>query len=199
MKKRECQLPKIEKRQGSVEWAPGLFLLLFLAIFLCAELQIFVYQASGSYLEDALAASNLASAVIDIEEYGSSHALRIDEPLEAYRRYQQAVKENLHLNAQWECDNPGLISGRVQIEKYIIYNVKEENVDIIVISEDGHVSTKRCRLGNVRAPNGISVENTGVYSEISFPLKGFFGLKVQAHKGKLVDIVTENAIKGREK
>ena len=44
-------------------------------------------------------------------------------------------------------------------------------------------------LGSVRAPNGVMVESTGIYSEIVYRVKGFPGIETDAHKGKLVDIV----------
>ena len=69
--KREYRLPKTENRQetekaesGQVSWVLGLFLILFLAILLYMQLQLAMYKASARYLEDALALSNLASAVI---------------------------------------------------------------------------------------------------------------------------------------
>lgn len=201
MKKRECLLPRIRwekiklyllrRASGSIEGATGLFFLLFMAILLCAELQISIYRASSLYMEDALAASNLASAVIDIKEYGISHVVRIAEPVEAYNRYLRAVKENLQLNENWECSNSALISGQVTIVRYIVYNVENGNVTIFHVSDNGSIHVEQGMLGSVVAPNGIPVETTGIYSEISFPVKGFWGTTVQAHKGKLVDIMAE--------
>lgn len=181
----------LRKKTGSIQWVTGLFFLLFLLFFLCAQLQIDVYQASAMYLEDALAASNLASAVIDIEEYGISHTIRIADAREAYERYRTAVKENLALDDNWQCGNSTLIAGTVVIEEYIIYNVEKEKVNIYRISRDGSLSTAQGTPGFVTAPNGIAVEATGIYSEISFPVKGMFGITVQAHKGKLADVVSE--------
>lgn len=173
-----------------MEGLVGLFFLLFLTILLCAELQLSVYQASGLYLEDALAASNLASAVIDVEEYGISHTVRIANPSEAYYQYLEALKENLHLNDSMEGDELSLISGPVTVVKYIIYNVEEERITVHHVLENGRVWTEQGVKGSITAPNGILIENTGVYSEISFPVKGFLGVTVTAHKGKLVDIVS---------
>lgn len=179
------------KRSGSIQWVTGSFFLLFLMLLLCAQIQLDAYRASGLYLEDALAASNLASAVIDIEEYGISHTIRIADASEAYGRYRAAVKENLALDDNWQCSNPSLIAGMVTIEEYIVYNVENDKVTILHISKDGSIHTSQGTLGDVTAPNGIVVEATGIYSEISFPVKGMFGITVQAHKGKLADIVAE--------
>ncbi len=169
----------------------GMFFLLFLLILLCAEIQLWAYRASALYLEDALAASNLASAVIHIEEYGVTHTVCIADPSRAFNRYADAVKVNLQLNDSWECENRTLISGPVTIERYIVYNVGEEEVEICHVSNNGSVRREMGIPGRVAAPNGISVEETSVYSEISFTVKGFPGITVEARKGKLVDIVAE--------
>lgn len=201
MKRREYLLLRIKsvsgqgfllsKRQGSIQWVTGLFFLLFLMILLCAEIQLDVYRASSLYLEDALAASNLASAVIDIEEYGISHTIRIADATEAYGRYRAAVKENLGLDEYWQCTNSALISGTVTIEEYMVYNVEKETVNIYRVANDGSVSVSQGVVGDVTAPNGVTVESTSIYSEISFPVKGMFGITVQAHKGNLADVVSE--------
>lgn len=201
MKKRERQPPRIkkmllswqlEKRAGNIEWAVGLFFLLFLVILVCAEIQISAFQATSLYLEDALAASNLASAVIDIGEYGISHTVRISNPLEAYEQYVRAVKENLQLDENWECSNRKLILGQVAVEKYIVYNVEGNVVSISQVANDGRVFSEQGVLGSVSTPDGTLIEQTGIYSEISFPVEVFWGSVVQAHKGKLVDIVAES-------
>lgn len=178
---------KLVRQKGNIEWAAGLFFLLFLMIVLCTQLQMSMYRSTSLYLEDALAASNLASAVIDMEEYGISHTVRIGNPQEAYSRYVHAVKQNLNLNDDWECANKALISGAVSVTKYIIYNVEETTVHVYEL-DNGRVRTWEGTPGHVTAPNGIAVEETGIYSELSFPVNGLFGITVRAQKGKLVDV-----------
>lgn len=187
MRRAGFPLPKIDDR-GQAEWAAGLFMILFLAILLCGELQIEAYRASSQYLEDALAASNLASAVIDVEEYGISGLLQIKDPEHAFELYQEALKENLGLDEGWQSSNKGLISGSVKVEQYIVYNVRGKQVSVHVLTMDGEMEDSTEILGELRAPNGILIESTGIYSEISFPVEGVLGVSVQAHKGKLVDI-----------
>lgn len=183
---------KLQKSAGQVEWVMGLFLLLFLGILLATLLQMQSYRATSLYLEDALAASNLASAVISVEEYGVSHTILIENPQEAYTRYCTAVLGNLNLNEQWEGTNEGLISGKVKVEKYIIYNVQDNTVTVHSIDAGGQLTSCQGSLGNVKAPNDIVITSTSVYSELSFPVKGILGVNVNAHKGKLVDIVSQN-------
>ena len=46
--------------------------------------------------------------------------------------------------------------------------------------------------GEVRTPGGQTIENTGVYSEITYPVEGFLGITVTAEKSKRVDVVSED-------
>lgn len=179
----------MQKDGGRAEWVTGMYFLLLLIILLCMQLDISLYTTAGAYIEDALAASNLASAVIDPEEYGISHTIRIADTHQAYQRYLRAVEGNLCLNANGKCQESGVIAGHVSVVNYTIYNVEAGDVTVWQMSEDGNTRTIKGKLGAVRAPNGQVIENTSVYSEISFPVKGMFGICVQAHKGKLVDIL----------
>ena len=159
--KREYRLPKTENRQetgkaesGQVSWVLGLFLILFLAILLYMQLQLAMYKASARYLEDALALSNLASAVIDIREYGSTHKVHITDQEQAYAGYCSAVRENLGLNENYEAVGHKLISGKVEIRNYIIYNVTGTKVQVWERNGDGRILEWEGTLGEVRTPGG---------------------------------------------
>lgn len=189
--KREFPQPSTES--GQVEWAAGLFFLLFLGILLCVLLQLDVYRSSSQYLEDALALSNLASAVVDVEEYGISHGLVIADPRQAYERYRSAVKENLNLDDRWECRGNGVITGPVSIVNYTVYNVNGNDVEVSCFDGNGFLTQWREQLGSAKAPNGIPIESTGVYSEISYQIRGFLGTVVNARKGKLADVMANES------
>ncbi len=176
---------------GQVVLCVGLFFLLFLAVLLVSQFQLEQVRASDGYLQDALAASGLASALIDIQEYGKTHAVRIADSQAAYEQYCKSLRANLGLDESWECANRRLISGKVTVEAYMIYNVQDGQVTCCSIEGD-RVKTSAGLLGAVYAPNGQLIEHTGIYSEISYPMKGLFGWTVQARKGKLVDIVGED-------
>lgn len=189
-----------QEEKGQIEWLLELFLLLFFVVFLCGILQLDMVSASSAYLEDALAASNLASAVIDLKEYGMSHEILVENPTESYQKYQFALKENLNLDNNWECDGKAMIAGKVEILHYIVFNVKGTEVEIYHFDRNGQLFISKERLGEAQAPNGRQIESTSIYSEICYPVKGFcgevfgqaLGIEGQAHKGKLVDIVAEN-------
>lgn len=193
LRRKRCLRQSIKvKESGQAEWASGIFFVLIMGILMYTQLQLAAWRSVSAYLEDALAASNLASALIDMEEYGKSHRVIISDASNAYDIYLDAVRDNMGLNEQWECINKGMFTGPVEIVDYIIYNVDGKKVNAFRVGKDGRVSGQWSGdLNSVKAPNGIPVECTGVYSEIQFPVQGFLGIEVQAHKGKLVDIVAE--------
>lgn len=173
---------------GQIAWTMGLWLILFLGILLCACIQVEAYRSVAQYMEDALAASNLAAAVIDIEEYGISHEVRVADPAEAYSRYLEAMRINLGLDENWNCANRTVIGGPVQIESFIVYNVCGNEVEVCAFDGSGGMNSYRAGLGEVFAPTGEAVEFTGIYSQISCKVAGLFGMEVPARKGKLVDV-----------
>lgn len=184
--KKGYPLPSTES--GQIGWTMGLWLILFLGILLCACIQVDAYRSAAQYMEDALAASNLAAAVIDIEEYGISHEVRVADPTEAYSLYREAMRINLGLDENWNCANRTVIGGPVQVESFIVYNVCGNEVDVCAFDGSGGMDRYRARLGEVFAPTGEAVEFTGIYSQISCKIAGLFGMEVPARKGKLVDV-----------
>lgn len=190
LRKSGFPLQKIKAAEaGQLELVTGLFYLLFLGILLCGTLQLDVFRASAAYLEDALAASNLASAVIDVEEYGISHSILIRDPQEAYEIYLSALRGNLNLNEDWECPARGLIGGRVSVLNYTVYNVEEDTVEIFHYDENGQLFVSDGNMGNVYAPDGKLIESTSIYSEVTCPVRGIMGVETQARKSNLADIV----------
>lgn len=186
-------LPKTEgSDSGQIQWLTGMFFFLILVIMMNVQLQVAIWHSASQNLEDALAASNLASALINIQKLGKKHQVEIVGAEEAYAIYREAVKENLCLNEEWEPAYTELISGPVEITDYIIYNVKKNKVEAVRVGRNGQiVETLEGQRGIMRAPDNSVIECPGIYSEISFPVRGFLGITVVAHKGKLVDIVSD--------
>lgn len=185
-----CRM-KWNKRTGKVEIFVGMYMVVFLLILLSVQLQMRIFMATSTYMEDALAASNLASAVIDVREYGMTHIVKIASPDDAFELYCEALKQNLSLNDEWESGKKDLIYGQVEILKYEIYNVEKNNITIYSYGTEGeYVRALPNGLGSVYTPDGVLVESTSVYSKIRFPVKGILGIEIDAKKDKTVDIVS---------
>lgn len=170
----------------------GMMFCLFLTVMLMSQFTLRRITLSAAYLEDALACSNLAGAVIDIREYGYSHKVILQAPEEAYNAYIQALKVNLNLDNQMKSKEETFVWEEVKVEEFILYNVIGEQVEITSFSSDG-VERESGYLGHTFAPNGQLVERTGIYSEVSYQIRGYFGETYQARKGKLVDVVAERS------
>ena len=94
------------------------------------------------------------------------------------------------LNDHWE-DPTGMISGPVQVEQYIVYNVRGTEVEVTSFGDGLNYSATET-LGSATSPNGRVIESTSVYSRISYQVAGYFGVMVPAVKDKLVDVVKNN-------
>lgn len=183
-------LKKVSK--GKIEIVTGMYFLLLLLIISMMQLQMSFFAIAGAFMEDALAASLLACAVIDIEEYGMSHTIQIADPYAAYALYQEALIVNMGLNNEWEPQNLHMAGGAVEIWQYTIYNVVRNDVVIYSFDENGRYSSwkETNGLGQVKTPDGTIVETTSVYSRIRLPVQGALGLRVYADKDKTVDITS---------
>lgn len=178
-----------KKHKGEIEIIVPVFFLILAVIIVACLMQLQQFNATKTFVEDSLAASNLASAVIDAEEYGISHNVVITDPQNAYSTYQRALKANMGLNDAWESQDKLAIAGKVEILNYIIYNVRGNDVEIISFGESSYSTTVVGGLGSVKAPNDKVIASTSVYSRITFPVEGILNIRVTAEKDELVDIV----------
>ena len=168
----------------------GMFYVLMVLVVILFGFRITQYMLISDMVEDALAASNLASAVIDVKEFGKSHRIQIQDPENAFLLYREALCHNLQLDEYLNTTNQELLASRVTIEEYIVYNVCDALVEIYVCDESGQIKQYETgTAGQVFTPDGVCVESTTVYSRISFQVKGFFDRELPACKEKSVDIV----------
>lgn len=175
-----------KKRRGEVGSIVSLYYITFFVILAGVIMQLYAFRALSTYTEDALAMSNLSSAVIDIMEYGSTHNIVIDDSDRAYDIFKKALKTNMELD---EFMSGSATAGPVKVIDFIIYNVKGTDVEICRYGQNRYEQTIPGGLGSVSAPNGIKIESTSVYSKVTFPVEGIMGIHVTAVKDKLVDVV----------
>lgn len=179
----------MRKRKGQIEITISLYLMVFLVIMIAVMMQLRQFREISRLTEDALAASNLASAIIDVQEYGVSHNILVSNPENAFQIYQRALKFNMKLNDNWKSKKESEISGEVDILEYIIYNVRGNDVEIYCYGHNPYTTVMTGGLGNVCAPNGKVIVSTSVYSHITYPMDGILGVHITAEKDMLVDIV----------
>lgn len=195
-KKRGCRLQKIrrnagfKKERGQIDVIMGMFYLLMVFIIILFAFRMMQYMITSTIVEDALAASNLASAVIDVEEYGKSHTISIQDPESAFLLYREALCHNLKLDEYLNTTNAEILVSKVDIEEYIVYNVSGDLVEIYVIDESGQIQEYGTgRTSEVFTPDHVPVESTTIYSRVTFGVKGLWNQIIPAMKEKSIDIV----------
>lgn len=180
---------QMKKDDGFLEQQISLLAVILAAFLIAVLVQLFLHQAAAGILENALAASNLASAVIDLEEYGSSGNLVVTEPEECYQIYSRALKDNLGLDEEWTRPDSSIVSGQVQVYEYSLYEVRGEDVTQYTCAQTGGISRTEHAggTGKVAAPDGTVIHSTSVYSRIGFPIR-FLGLQLDVRMDKCVDV-----------
>ena len=182
------------KSAGYVDIVTGMmfFCILILTIFFGFRMTQYMVTATG--VEDALAVSNLASAVIDVEEYGKTHQLRIEDGERAFQTYREALRSNMELDEALYSVNNELVLGQVQIKEYIIYNVYGDDVEVQTFDGTGTLTFAGMdRKGDVFTPDGVCVENPSIYSRIGFQVPGLAGHTFAGEKEKCIDIARWNS------
>lgn len=180
----------LSARGGQADVVAAMFFFLMVLLVALFQFKIYACMAAGAYVEDALAVSNLASALIDVEEYGRSHSVRIGDTQKAFRVYRDALYYNLALDEAGCSAKEELLAGQVELREYIVYNVLGQEIQISVYDGEGNcLRQERERPGNVRTPDGVPVEHTTIYSRVGFRVGGLMGRIIDAEKEKSVDIV----------
>jgi hypothetical protein len=167
----------------------GMMSVLIVSVVMLACLRVSNFMITGAYVEDALAASNLASALIDIDEFGKSGKILIKDGSKSYDIYQEALRINLQLDEDGRSFYRELLVGSVKVIEYIIYNVVNGEIEIIVFSGDGYAEHIFPGIvGEIYTPDGVLVETTTIYSKISFAVKGFGSQIIYVEKENSVDV-----------
>lgn len=180
------------KSTGQVDICVGMFLCMLVLVVVLFQVKLQQYRAAGTFVEDSLAASNLASAVIDVEEYGRTHNIRVESPESAFYRYKEALIYNLKLDANLQSTNSDTLWGKVDILSYQVFNVIGDVVYIYRFEESGRLADCVIQdLAGAYLPDGNKVETTSVYSKIGFTVTGLGGETIYATKEKSVDIKGE--------
>ncbi len=195
-RREECPLQRINqdgfttKSEGNLDVITSMIMLLVLIVIIVSGFQITRYMVTAAEVEDALAASNLASAVIDVEEYGKSHLIVIEDVERAFQIYRDALCYNLMLDENLNTSNRDILAAQVKIQEYIVYNVREQQIEIFILNGDGVIQTQQVgNVGEVFTPDNVRVECTTIYSRVGFSVTGLMGQEIDAEKEKSIDIV----------
>lgn len=191
-RKRECprlRIKSLRKNNGQIGICVGMFWCMMVLIAVLFQIKLLQYQAAGTFVEDSLAASNLASAVIDVKEYGRTHNIVVESPESAFYRYKEALIYNLELDANLCSTNSEVLYGKVDILSYQVFNVLGDTVWRYRFEESGRlIDVVEMELTGAYLPDGNRLETTSVYSKIGFCVTGLNGEEIYGTKEKSVDV-----------
>lgn len=179
-----------DKSKGQVDIVVGMFLVLIVFIMVLFGFKTTQMMVVSAYVEDALAASNLASALIDLETYGKSHEIIIKEPESAFVLFREALCHNLRLDDSLQSTNGESVITDLWIPEYRVYNVSEDKVMVYIIDGNGIIQDQyNGKKGEIVTPDGVCVNSTTVYSKVFFEISGIGDQNIRAKKEKSIDIV----------
>ena len=157
---------KWNKENGQMHVVLSFFLIQILLIMLIYVLQIFRYTYISYFIENSLVASTLASALIDLEEYGKSNDIIIKDYQQAFQIFSDTLYTNMRFEEQDTIKN-------LYIKHYIIYNVKDGSVMYYCFDDGGYCNDiGMAILGTIKTPDHELVEHTTIYSCITYEVDG---------------------------
>lgn len=114
----------------------------------------------------------------------------IKDPNAALDIFKENLKYNMNLNSDFTIKDGKTISGKVQIQDFIIYNVFNDRIEIYTLSKSGIINKViKNKSEKVIAPNGYTVVATTVYTSINFDIDKLFGEKEKKEIKVGTDIV----------
>lgn len=173
----------MKKEKGTIEVCISSVAISMVALLVILNMKLSSIKETRRFIEDGLVISNLASASINIKEYGETGNM-IAEYDRSYNDFYRALKNNLQLDDNDICKRADIISGAIRIDKFIIYNVLGNDIEILYSNKNKEIVENG--LGSVKTPDGITVETSTFYSKIAFDVKGF--------KNELVPTTKENTV-----
>lgn len=183
------------KSEGKVDLVLGMFLLLMIVLVVMYESRLQAIRLAGDAVEDALAGALLAAAVTDVETYGKTGELKINNVMQSYHMCVDTFRHNLQLSVGNYSINEELLYGKAELADFRIYHVEGDDVtEQIVVAGQSMLPKVVGRVGDAKTPDGVLVESTLVYGKVLFSVKGLFFEEICADKEMSVDIVRNEEI-----
>lgn len=157
---------------------------------------LYKLNAESEIVSDSMISSNLAAFKdIDKKILGADptfSTIVIEDPNIALQTYKRHLKYNLSLDNDFKPINSiSFIKGRVDITKFIVYNVAGNDIIVHELNtETGNFLSKTVTNGKnvVMTPKGFLVSATTIHSEIGFDTEIMFGHNSYARKSEDTDI-----------
>lgn len=177
------------KREGMIGLVISMFFLLMVLVLAIYLVYLLSIVQIGATVEDALVASELSGALIDIERFGKTGEIMIEDTDRSYAFFYESLKNNLCLDVNGNSSMEELNCGPVSILDFRVYNVSGEEVFEIVYDGKGRkIGENTGRLGEMKTPDNKEIVSSTIYGKIGFYVKGMNSTVIYGEKEKTVDI-----------
>ncbi len=177
------------KKEGMIGLVISMFFLLMVLVLAVYLVYLLSIVQIGATVEDALVASELAGALIDIERFGKTDEIVIEDTDRSYAFFYESLKNNLRLDGMGNSSMEELNCGPVSVLDFRVYNVYGEEVSEIVYDGKGRkIGENLGRLGEMKTPDNKEIVSSTIYGKIGFYVKGMNSTVIYGEKEKTVDI-----------
>ncbi|CUQ30704.1 hypothetical protein [Clostridium baratii] len=176
----------MKKKKGAIEYFISTLIITTVILLIVTGLRVRKLDMINNFVSDGLVSANLASDIINLDKFGATREINISDSNNAYNLFYEALKTNLKLNKKSNNEDL-IIDNKVNVDDFIIYNVTNNNVEVITIKPT--YSRYVTKLNNLKTPSGVTIKTTSVYSKISFKVKEILGEK-KVSKACTTDITT---------
>lgn len=162
----------MKKQEGVIEVFVGMFIISITLIMISANSNLKSIKSINNFVSNGLISSNLASDIIDLDEFGKSRTIKISDPNKSFSLFEKTLRENLKLDDKNENK---LIDNNINIDNFTIYNVKGNDIEVIQMKP---IYSKYIVSGGVNktySPDGVLISSTSVYSKVSYKVKNMIG------------------------
>lgn len=178
------------KKEGTLNSFVAMILVSVALVLLFVNSKMEMIDEMKVTCEDALVSSTLAGAVVNIEEYGRTRSIIIDDYSKCYQDFKNSLDVNLKLDSGNNSSYTSFFASPIEVTDFIIYNVNQDTGKIQIMQGTGSMLavTYEANLGTVSAPDGTLIENTSIYSKIKFDVRFSNNHIIHADKDCCVDV-----------
>lgn len=177
----------LKKDKGSSGAISILYPLIIVIPTIVLILMLYIAETIKEEIHDDLTLSLMASAIIDIEEFGLSNNIIIKDIDESYNIFLETLRYNMNLDDLYYSKTNDFITGPIIIEQYYIYNVKNDIVTIYKYDQSGFSSSSGI-LGEIKDPKGNPIVETSIFGKIKFPISLFMGMTTNGTVTEIIGI-----------
>ena len=185
-------LSLLKKRDGTGDFIFPIYMILFCVMLFsyCYHDQILYYTKIN--VEDSIAAATLASACINLYDYGDFDNMSYEVINSSYDLFEKSFKENMKLDNNLmpiqNSFNATLIVQPIEILEFSYYCIRDGVV--YKTTKNGNVNVEKGFVGQATTPNGNVISQTTIYVKILLQIQNPYTKElIPVTKDFSVDIV----------